>query len=69
MIGNKHLIKHVHNAHTLLCYPTAGQAQEAAAEGFEEAEQRGFWKSNKEGFESNVESFCNVLQELGLPVR
>lgn len=69
VIGNKHLIKHVHNAHTLLCYTTAGPAQEAAAVGFEEAEQRGFWKSNKEDFKSNVKNFCSVLQELGLPVR
>lgn len=69
LIGNEQLIKHVHKAHTLLCYTTASPAQEAAAVGFEEAESRGFWKSNKESFQSMVESFCEVLKELGLPVR
>lgn len=68
VIGNEHLIKHVRNAHTALCYTTAGPAQEAAAVGFEEADQRGFWESNKENFKREVESFCEVLQELGLPV-
>lgn len=68
VIGNEHLIKHVRNAHTALCYTTAGPAQEAAAVGFEEADQRGFWESNKEDFKREVESFCEVLQELGLPV-
>lgn len=69
VIGNEHLIKHVHNAHLHLCYTTAGPAQEAAAVGFEKSEQSGFWESNKENMRSKVESFCEVLQELGLPVR
>ena len=68
LLGPEHLIKHVHNAHTLLCYTTAGPAQEAAAVGLREAEKSGFWASNRRTMEDKVERFCAVLDELGLPV-
>ena len=68
LIGPEHLIKHVHNAHTLLCYTTAGPAQEAAAVGLREAETCGFWTTNRWSMEDKVRRFCAVLDELGLPV-
>ena len=68
LIGPEHLIKHVHDAHTLLCYTTAGPAQEAAAVGLREAETCGFWASNRQSLQDKVRRFCAVLDELGLPV-
>ncbi|KAK4694484.1 hypothetical protein P7C71_g3107, partial [Lecanoromycetidae sp. Uapishka_2] len=66
-IGRQHLIEAVQYAHTLLCYTTAGPAQEAAAYGLKEAEHNGFWENNKNEVEGKMLRFCEVLDELGLP--
>lgn len=68
LIGPEHLIKHVHSAHILLCYTTAGPAQEAAAVGLREAETCGFWAINRRSMEDKIKRFCAVLDELDLPV-
>lgn len=68
VIGPAQLIQNVQYAHTLLCYTTAGPAQEAAAVGLAEADKLGWWKDNMEQVKMKVVSFCEVLDELGLPV-
>ena len=68
VIGQAHLIEAVQYAHMLLCYTTAGPVQEAAAFGLAEAERSGWWEENRRQVESKVTWFCEVLDELGLPV-
>ena len=68
VIGPTHLVGAVQFAHALLCYTTAGPVQEAAAFGLEEAERSGWWKENTEQVQGKVARFCEVLDELGLPV-
>ena len=47
VIGPAHLIEAIQYAHTLLCYTTAGPAQEAAAVGLKKAESNNFWDDNR----------------------
>lgn len=68
VIGPAPLIGAVQFAHTLLCYTTAGPVQEAAAFGLVEAERRGWWEENMKEVKGKVTRFCEVLDELGLPV-
>ena len=68
VIGSAQLIGAVQFAHTLLCYTTAGPVQEAAAFGLVEAERRGWWEENMKQVKGKVARFCEVLDELGLPV-
>lgn len=68
LIGSEHLIKHVHDAHNLLCYTTATPAQEAAAVGLRGTETDDFWAMNRQLTEDKVRRFCAVLDELDLPV-
>ena len=68
VIGPAQLIGAVQYAHTLLCYTTAGPVQEAAAFGLVEAERRGWWEENMKQVKGKVARFCEVLDELGLPV-
>lgn len=68
VIGPAQLIGAVQSAHTLLCYTTAGPVQEAAAFGLAEAESSGWWEENMKQVKGKVARFCEVLDELGLPV-
>jgi kynurenine aminotransferase len=42
--------------------------QEAAAVGYEGAEKRGFWRQAIEEMAGKMKSFCEVWNELGIPV-
>jgi len=42
--------------------------QEAAAVGYEVAEKRGFWRQAIEEMAGKMKSFCEVWDELGIPV-
>lgn len=67
LIGPEHLIKHVSTAHTRICYCTVSPLQEAAAVGFEQADQYGFWEESKRDMKGKLERFNAVWRELGLP--
>ena len=69
LIGPEHLIKYVSAAHTRICYSSVSPLQEAAAVGFEKADQEGFWDESKREMRRKMERFCEVFDELGLPVR
>lgn len=68
VIGPSNLIEAVQYAHTLLCYTTAGPVQEAATFGLAEADSSGWWEENMKQVRGKVTYFCEVLDELGLPV-
>lgn len=68
MIGPAELIYPVKVAHYILCYTTAGPVQKAAAEGLRIADQTVWWDENLAEVKGKVESFCEVLNELGIPV-
>ena len=68
LIGPEHLIKYVSAAHTRICYSSVSPLQEAVAIGFEEADKHGFWDESKKEMEGKVKRFCEVFDELGLPV-
>lgn len=68
VIGSANLIEAVQYAHTLLCYTTAGPVQDAAAFGLAEAHSRGFWEDNMKEVRAKVSFFCEVMDDLGLPV-
>ncbi|MCJ1299587.1 hypothetical protein MMC08_002379 [Hypocenomyce scalaris] len=67
LIGPEHLIKYVSAAHTRICYSSVSPLQEAAAVGFEKADQEGFWDESKREMRRKMERFCEVFDELGLP--
>lgn len=67
-IGDQDLIKHMHAAHIVLSFTTAGPPQFAAALGLIQAEQTTFWDDHKHEMKRKIESLCEVFQELGLPV-
>lgn len=67
LIGPENLIKYVSAAHTRICYSSVSPLQEAAAVGFEKAEEEGFWESSKKEMQSKMTRFCAVFDELGLP--
>ena len=69
VIGPAQLSGAVQFAHTLLCYTTAGPVQEAAAFGLAEADRTRWWEENMKQVKGKIASFCEVLDELGLPVR
>ncbi|CAF9938575.1 MAG: hypothetical protein HETSPECPRED_001118 [Heterodermia speciosa] len=66
-IGDRDLIRHVKNAHIILCYTTAGPAQVAAAMGLEEAERVGFWDENRQRIKGKIDGLCAVFDDVGLP--
>ena len=68
LIGPEHLIRHVAAAHTRICYSSVSPLQEAVAIGFEEAEGRGFWDESRREMQGKIGRFCEVFDELGLPV-
>ena len=68
LIGPEHLIKYVSAAHTRICYSSVSPLQEAVAVGFEQAEQHKFWDETKAEMQGKIKRFCEVFDELGLPV-
>ena len=69
LIGPENLIKYVAAAHTRICYSSVSPLQEAAAVGFEKADQLGFWEEQKKEMKGKMDRFTEVFDELGLPVR
>ncbi|KAI9869495.1 MAG: hypothetical protein M1813_000284 [Trichoglossum hirsutum] len=67
LIGPEHLITYVSAAHTRICYSTVSPLQEAAAVGFEKAEEMGFWDESKKDMLAKMKRFNEVWDELGLP--
>jgi kynurenine aminotransferase len=67
-MGPEHLIKYVSAAHTRICFSSVSPLQEAAAVGFEEADKNGFWDKSRAEMKGKVERFCEVFDELGIPV-
>ena len=68
LIGPANLIKYVSAAHTRICYSSVSPLQEAAAVGFEKADEEGFWEQSKSEMQGKVRRFCEVFDELGIPV-
>ena len=68
LIGPENLIKYVAAAHTRICYSSPSPLQEAAAVGFERADEVGFWEESKREMQGKMKRFCEVFDELGLPV-
>ena len=69
LIGPEHLIKHVSTAHTRVCFSSVSPLQEASAVGFERADELGFWDESKREMQAKIKRFCQIFDELGLPVR
>ncbi|KAL9595173.1 MAG: hypothetical protein Q9219_006596 [cf. Caloplaca sp. 3 TL-2023] len=67
LMGPAELIHYVAAAHTRICFSSVGPLQEAAAVGFEKAEEMGFWEQSRKEMQGKVERFCAVFEELGLP--
>lgn len=68
LMGPANLIHYVSAAHTRICFSSVSVLQEAAAVGFERAEEFGFWDQSRKEMQGKVERFCAVFDELGLPV-
>ena len=69
IIGPPHLVKYVQNAHITVAYASSSPAQKAAAVGLRVAETNGFWQTNLKDVQKRVARICDVLRELGIPVR
>ena len=67
LIGPEHLIKYVSAAHTRICYSSVSPLQEAAAVGFERADEQGFWETSKKEMAAKVRRFCEVFDEMEVP--
>ncbi|KAI4209030.1 MAG: hypothetical protein LQ351_008003 [Letrouitia transgressa] len=67
LIGPANLIHYVSAAHTRICYSSVSPLQEAAAVGFEKADELNFWEQSRREMKSKVDRFCAVFDELGLP--
>ena len=68
LIGPENLIKYVSAAHTRICFSSVSPLQEAAAVGFEKADEMGFWEQSKNEMQGKMRRFCEVFDELGIPV-
>lgn len=68
LIGPEHLIKYVAAAHTRICYSSVAPLQAAAAVGFEKADEVGFWDQSRAEMRAKMDKFCEVFDELGIPV-
>ena len=69
LIGPPNLIKYVAAAHTRICYSSVSPLQEACAVAFEQAEKHGFWDYTRKDMQRRIKLFCEVFDELGIPVR
>ncbi|KAI4158594.1 MAG: hypothetical protein LQ342_007292 [Letrouitia transgressa] len=67
LIGPANLIHYVSAAHTRICFSSVSPLQEAAAVGFEMADELNFWEQSRREMKSKVDRFCAVFDELGLP--
>lgn len=67
LTGPANLIHYVAAAHTRICFSSVSPLQEAAAVGFERADELGFWEESRKEMQGKVERFCAVFEELGLP--
>ncbi|KAI9759995.1 MAG: hypothetical protein M4579_001932 [Chaenotheca gracillima] len=67
LIGRPNLIKYVSAAHTRICYSSVSPLQEAAAVGFEKADEMGFWDQSRKDMKGKMDRFNEVWDELGLP--
>ncbi|KAL9004812.1 MAG: hypothetical protein Q9188_002377 [Gyalolechia gomerana] len=67
LTGPANLIHYVAAAHTRICFSSVSPLQEAAAVGFERADELGFWEDSRKEMQGKVERFCAVFEELGLP--
>lgn len=68
LIGPEHLIKYVAAAHTRICYSSVSPLQEAAAVAFEQADNHGFWDESRNEMQQKMKRFCEVFDELKIPV-
>lgn len=68
LVGPEHLIKYVAGAHTRICYSSVSPLQEAAAVAFEQADKVGFWDESRNEMKKKMERFCEVFDELKIPV-
>ena len=68
LIGPEHLIKYVSAAHTRISYSSVSPLQEAAAVGFEKADELGFWEDSKKEMQTKMKRFNAIFDELGLSV-
>ena len=68
VIGHPERIPYVQMSHILRNYTTAGPVQEAAAQAYRIAASNGFWQENIKSMKGKIDSFCEVLDEVGLPV-
>ena len=68
LIGPEHLIKYVAGAHTRICYSSVSPLQEATAVAFEQADKVGFWDESRHEMQQKMKLFCEVFDELGIPV-
>lgn len=69
LIGPPHLIKYVAAAHTRICYSSVSPLQEASAVAFEKADAEGFWEESRNEMQGKLRRFCEVFDELQIPVR
>jgi len=67
LIGEPHLIKYCSTAHTRICFSAVSPLQEAAAIGFEQANEIGFWEAAKTEMQHKMNLFNEVWDELGIP--
>lgn len=68
LIGPEHLIKYVAAAHTRICYSSVSPLQEASAVAFEQADKVGFWDQSRKEMRQKMDKFCEIFDELDLPV-
>lgn len=68
LIGTPELIQYVVRAHTRICFVSVSPLQEAAAVGYEQAGKLEFWEKSPELTLGKLKKFCEVWDELGLPV-
>ena len=69
LIGPPQLIAPCAMAHTRICYSSPSPLQEAMAIGFERADEMGFWEQSRNEMRRKMDRFCEVWDELGIPVR
>lgn len=67
LIGPPHLIQYVSAAHTRICYSSVSPLQEAAAVGFEKADEENFWEQAKKEMKGKMDLFNQIWEELKLP--
>ncbi|KAI9891499.1 MAG: hypothetical protein M1814_002622 [Vezdaea aestivalis] len=67
LIGPSHLVKYCSTAHTRICYSSPSPLQEAAAIGFEKADEMNFWEESRKEMRGKMERFNQVWDELGIP--